>query len=290
MARYKFKIKHDKMNIMLIAVAVLAVIRAIGILLIEEYALEFYFVSNVIIGALIILYASLYKEKTPILARIAMITCGLSWITPVAIIPFLKDIKAVYVSNTVFLWLAALILCISCIGKGMEQEGKTIKTATCVLVLLDFLSCFSDMSYYEYVNNSGSIHFWLPSLIVGVIFTAITAVLLIKDLIPLKDDRTSEKVALCFVALIFGFFITWATVSNLNYALDTNEPVIYEQEILEKSYTSGKRSQNFFHVNINGKELKIEVTSKTYREYEVGDIIEISYYEGAFNDPFYTCE
>jgi len=286
--RYGFlSVKKDKANILVIIAAVVAVIRGICIIALDNIR-SIYVPTNIIIGVVLILYAILHKEKTSVLARIAVTVQGISWIVAALYLFIRIEYNFTFVINTVFLWLSILILCSSCIGKQRGNDGKTLKTVSSFVLVFDFLSYFIQMSNYEYVERPGAIHFWIPSLIVSIAITAIAVILLIKNYIHLKDDRLSEKIALGFCVLMACFGLMWATMSNLNFALDTKEPIASEEIILDKSRTTGKSSSYYFHMEINGKKHKIDVPASTYREYDVGDSFRKLYYEGAFNDPFYT--
>ena len=282
-----FNVKKDKANILVIIAAVVAVIRGICIIALDNIR-SIYVSTNIIIGVVLILYAAIHKEETSVLARIAVIVHGSSWIAAALYLFIGIEYNFTYAINTVFLWLSIITLCASCIGKQREDDGTTLKKLSAFVLVFDFLSYFTQISSYEYVESPGAIHFWLPSLIVSVVITAVSVVLLVKNYIPLKDDRLSEKIALGFAVMMACFALMWATASNLNFALDTSEPVASEEIILDKTSTSGKNSSYYFHVEINGEKHKIDVSSSTYREYEVGDTFQILYYEGAFNDPFYT--
>ena len=285
----KFKLKSNKLNLLVYIAAAAIIIRVLLSLAISDYSVlkVIQIVSNIIIGLSLILFSVLHKEETSFLARIGLIIEGLSW----GALPFAPDSKTYYLFYTVILWSCAISLSLSCISPFGNKEGRAVATVGAFFVMFDFISYLRGSSYYEFAKNPGSIHFWIPTVLISIVITGISVILIIKDKIPIRNEKNNTKGGKIAIVIIVAFAclgLCWPTFEHLNFALDTRDPIVYEETIVEKDRTTGKNSNYYFYVEINGEEYKMNVSSSTYREYEEGDTFEILYYEGAFNDPFYT--
>ena len=281
------RLKLDKTGVFFIIAFLGIVARALIPSYIDDYSVakSVQIACNITVGASLILFALLNREKTSLLARIALIIEGLSQ----SVLPFAKDYKEYYLFFTIILWSCALLLCLSCIFPFGEKEGRMVAVVGATFTLLDFLSFMDD--YYEFKENSGDIHFLVPSILITVAVTGVCIILLIKDKIPIKDkknDTKAGKIAIVFLAIMASFALSWSIFYHLNFALDTSEPVKCEEKIIEKDTSGGKRTNYYFYVEIDGEERRIEVPRSIYRQYEEGDTLEIFLYDGAFDDPFYT--
>ncbi len=142
---------------------------------------------------------------------------------------------------------------------------------------------------YTFVDNSGGIHFWQASLIVAIISGIISFVLLKKGVISLKYNRKSEKASVVILTFFAAFAISWATTSNLNYALDTQEPTEYIAIIEDKDMDLNSKSADEYELKLtfDGKTIELNVSQSEYYAYEIGDKFPIKLYKGAFNEPYY---
>lgn len=285
----KLRLKGSKLNFLLYAAFLVIIVRALISSVIDDYSQlrAIQISSYIIIGLCLIIFAVLHKEKTSILARIGFIVEALSW----SVLPFAPDLKSYYLFYTLIMWSCVILFALSCVSPFGDKEGRAVATAGAFFTLFDFLTYFRESSYYEYANNSGSIHFWLPTLIVTLVGVGITVILILKDKIPIHNEKNNTKggkASIIIIAVFVLLGLTWSSAEHLNFALDTSEPIVYEETIVEKRKSGGKSTSYYFYVEIDGEEYKMNVSSNTYREYEEGDTFKILYYEGAFNDPFYT--
>ena len=94
------------------------------------------------------------------------------------------------------------------------------------------------------------------------------------------------------MAFIISFLITFSIPSHLNYLFDFEEPKEFWAKIEEKDirivHTRKRDSKyHYFYFNIDGKEIKMDVSESEYEFYEEGEYYPIKLYSGAFDDPFY---
>ncbi len=284
----KLKFRSSKLNLLVVAAAVAIITRALVSSFVDNESVVdvIEIISNITTGLCLILYAALVREETSILARLALIIEGLSW----GALPFAPDHKTYFLFYTVILWSCAILLCLSCIAPFGNKEGRAVVSVGASFTMLDYLPYLSG-NHYEHVENPGNIHFLLPSILITVAITGIAVILLLKDKIPLKKEKNNTKgtkVAIVILVIMASFGLCWPTFDHLNFALDTSEPEVYEEVILEKTRTSGKSPNFYLHMEINGERRKIDVSRSMYEQYEEGDTFEIHCYEGAFDDPFYT--
>ena len=132
--------------------------------------------------------------------------------------------------------------------------------------------------------------FLLPSLFITLAIMVIEVIVLVLYHKKKKEIKKKEKVVAYISTLFFtitvGFFIIYAVISSLNFALDKSTPKVETYEII-KLNKGGDNSSDSATVLINKMEIKISITSEEYNNLEVGDMIEVCYYEGAFNEPYY---
>ena len=72
---------------------------------------------------------------------------------------------------------------------------------------------------------------------------------------------------------------------NLNYAFDNSDGILYVCEIIEVKSGSEDSSDKAI-VIIGDKEYSIPISDSEYYELKPGDLLEVYYYDGAFNIPY----
>ena len=226
------------------------------------------------------LYFAYFSKNRPkyIVAKILMIfVAAFFWIGLLGI-----SGKIRLIMTLVFCWISVLYI----VGlKVIKDEHFPVLTWT--LLTLTFIVMLSGLSSYTFLDSPGALKFWGGSLIFGLICGVICAILLFNGAIALKDDRTSEKVALVFLAVAVGFFMFMSSAYHLNYALDPDPPREETVIITNKDVrSSGKSTKHEFYFWYDGEERKIDVSSDTYDLTEVGDRFEILVCNGAFDKPF----
>jgi hypothetical protein len=93
-------------------------------------------------------------------------------------------------------------------------------------------------------------------------------------------------------ALLVSFVVVWMTVSSMNVYLDTSYPTYEEYVIIDKDIRAGSRQATTYELEVkkDNTTFMIGVSEKTYYDYEINDIIQLSIYSGAFNEPYYIHE
>ena len=282
----KKKRKFPKFNIMWVAIAAFLVWL---ILIARVPALADNFAFNVIIrlliGAPFIICAISNKEQRVIPFRIGLVMLGVGWI-----LTLFFGGKVLLIYDMITIWYGFLVFLLSFTSLFGGYRELKIRGIMGTGVCLDFLLFFNDMRMYNYVEGEkGSVKFWLPALIIGVLLGALAGYLLFTGAARLKDNRKSEKIASIFIVCFIFFALTWSSANHLNFALDTSEPYKMEQEIIGKDKdTSGDSTDYYLIVEINGEKTEIAVYGQDYRRYEIGDTFSIYYCEGAFGEPFYV--
>ena len=284
----KLKLKGGKLNALLVAAVSAILIRALASSFMDNESVVnvIEIISNITTGLCLILFAVLVREETSFLARMGMIIEGLSW----GALPFAPDPKTYFLLYTVILWSCAILFSLSCIAPFGNKPGRAVVSAGAFFTLFDYLPYLSG-DYYEYAKDSGDIHFLLPSILITVAVTGVAVALIIKDKIPIRNEKNNTKgtkVAIVILVIMASFGLCWPSFDHLNFALDTSDPVAYEEVIIEKTKTGGKSPNFYLHMEINGEKRKIDVPRSVYDQYDEGDTFEIYLYEGAFDDPFYT--
>lgn len=148
--------------------------------------------------------------------------------------------------------------------------------------------CISTMDLYTFVQNPNGAHFWKISLTLAAVGCVICIHLLLQGKIQLKDNRLSEQILLPILVCGVCFCVTWMTVQNLNYALDSSTPTRFETVITEKNeYHSKSVTSYYLTIRLNGEAVEMSVLSGEYERVQIGDAYPVLQYDGAFGDAYY---
>ena len=194
-------------------------------------------------------------------------------------------------------YLIMLIYAFICFGTFAYYKLKKKKEFVSVMVvgLLSFITSVFPTMMTEFVDNE--FPFWIPALIIFIIVIVLSILLSIKyykdneykmDIYRKKKTR-SDLIAWNVVAAMMGFVIPWMLICSLNFILDTSSPTYIEFEIVDKDIDSGSRRVTTYNLELEneGNNIRIAVSEVDYYNYEIGDEILISIYEGAFNERYY---
>lgn len=258
----------------------------LGVLLPIPVVILFSALKGSVLGRILLSCALLYfsyfwKKDNPLLAKaILIIAACMPWFT------------ALGMTQRQLLRAETLLMYVS-IGALLYWNIKCRCSSWPVMAVAGFLllSLLEISGRYTYVEDAMEMLHWPEYVACAVAVTVIVGILVFNGVIHLDDDRTSEKVGLCIMAALMGFVLPLVTVNNLNYMLDKSEPTVCELVIDEKNVETSRRSTDYCLIlNHNGQELKIEVSGSTYYQYETGDKLPVSLYEGAFRKPYYIVE
>lgn len=185
---------------------------------------------------------------------------------------------------TILVFAATGYLLYLMIHKKKNNEPLMFATMYFAIMLLD------GMRDYTYADGNDMRH-WVIALVLGVAAGAVAYYLVFYGHIRLKDDRISEKVCWCILAVFATFILVWSTANNLNYILDFTLPEEYEMSIKDKNIDSS-RSGTYYELKVEykGNEIELDVTQSTYFRYEIGDIFPVDLYRGFLGDPYYIAK
>ena len=171
-----------------------------------------------------------------------------------------------------------------------KKKDKKEKTAFRFLILFSFvfLSLVSILNNMEFLNGK----IWLVPIYAMIIITLIVGVLMVLYLKKeaskrmTKNQKVTMFVGSIFSSLVFGYLVSMILIMNLNYVFDNSNGILYECEIIEIK-SGGDDSSDKAIVFIENKEYSIPISNEEYFEFKPGDLLEVYYYEGAFNIPYF---
>lgn len=104
-----------------------------------------------------------------------------------------------------------------------------------------------------------------------------------------KKSATITAITLPLCTMLFGFLIFFFGMQNLNYCLDTSEPELIVEEVVELK-KGGSNSSDSAVVIIDGNKVEIPIPTSLYFELEVGDSIRVSLYAGGLGFEYFILE
>lgn len=237
---------------------------------------------KLLISGVILFFTFFGKTKQTVAAKIILSAC--------ACVPWLVLLGC---SDRLFL-VVLTMLAYLLLGYALYFNIKKRKSNSLIFFMTAFftLAMLEKLGTYTYIDESNEMQYWYWYLAVGIVAGVVFGVLAFKEIIYLKDRRVSEKVCVGLLAAFVGFVFPWVTVENANYMFDASEPVIYELTVGEKDLETHSKSGTDYYliVGLDGKKIELEVSQSEYYQYEIGDKIPISLYEGFFGKPYYIYE
>ena len=230
----------------------------------------------------LILYFSFFRKKKP--SRPAMVALvAAAWLPwQILVLPFPK-LTVVCVT----------VLGFSGVGILVYEQIRFRKHTEPLLYVTMFilLLTFTFAQDYTFVDDPNGFRYWQLSLVSAVVCGALAFWLVFRGILVLKDDRLSEKVAFGLGGLMLGFFLMYPLPQNLNYVLDTSEPVYYQMPVVDKDINTGGKSTTYYlYLEFRGQEISMTVSQSDYYRYALGDLVPVTLYQGAFDDPYYIME
>lgn len=232
-------------------------------------------------------FSKLMVDEHTLLEKITMILYGFIY----TLFSFLNATK---VAIVIYIVYAFFNVAVAIFGYYRKKEA-----VHCVYIFgcLAVIAPLTITSRIKSVDSSFS--FWEPSLIFAILAFLVSIIVVIKLYFPktgkekpfLGGDR-QNIIWIPLAGLMFGFFIPWLCINSFNYAFDVSEPVNQTYTIVEKDIEGGSRSLTHYDLSLKNdeREIEISVSRSAYEEYEIGDEIVISLYQGAFNVPYYVYE
>lgn len=156
-----------------------------------------------------------------------------------------------------------------------------------VLMLVVLLLVASWQSY------TGAQGMWIPVVTGGIILSIFALVIFIRFFSQLDYFKQSkgETVAACLIIVALCFFLSFTTISTVNYAFDNSSTELNVQ-VLDKKIRSGAKQGTSYYlkVSIDEAEMQLDVPADVYHSTEVGEYIEIRLYDGALGYSYYIYE
>lgn len=191
------------------------------------------------------------------------------------------------------LFVAVLVLSTIALGFVLfillyKKKELTNPNVSFVLFLGIILMCASVEKgfVYSFVDEP-FLPFWEISLVVGGVLGGFSTYVTFKK----NENKHSvlAKLGFFLVMVCILTFLLIPYISHMNYFLDFDAPetktaYIEEKEI--KRYTKSPDS-HIFKLDVDGKEIELEVDWLEYEKYEEGDKYTFRFYKGAFGVPFY---
>lgn len=186
-------------------------------------------------------------------------------------------------------------ICVGCYAYYKIKKRKDYSSLMFV-GLITFIQAIMPVMMVEYIDSE--IPFWLPSLIICLIVSSLAIVFSLKKYNKdknnpkkkLKTKNAGELVSFNIVMVMAGFLLPWMLLSSLNVVLDTTTPSYETFEIVDKDIDTGPRRVTTYNLELEKGDIKINiaVSELVYYEYEIGDEIVVSIYNGAFKERYYT--
>ena len=160
-----------------------------------------------------------------------------------------------------------------------------------LLLCFSFITLILDQRSTVFLRHPNGIHFWIFSLVISVVVGAACVVLLRRGILKLKDNRLIERICLVLLVTVFMFFTVSYSLCSLNRALDDSEPLTYQALITDRRIETSKSGSDYYlDLELPAGTYSMSVYESDYQALEIGDTIEIQYYQGAFGEPYFCLE
>ncbi len=195
-----------------------------------------------------------------------------------------------FVSRKAIVWLSFALLLLPFFLLLLPREKRNTSWFWALIIFLPLGGVAGLLFYgmrFDFVADVFS-PFWVPALVIAVIGGAVFSVFLRYIKVKLL-----ARIGAFVLVLFLVFLVAVAILSNLNYVLDFSEPVCEPVLIVNKDFSGSLRGPTRHYFKVQTKEgvtLRVEVSAIDYAQYQIGDSYEITYYNGAFGEPFYLAE
>jgi hypothetical protein len=241
------------------------------------YGLIVYF--SVLAG--IILYVTLSRKiSMPLLGKITVWVYGLLFL--------LSGIFDFGRIEMLFFFIYAIVNV--CIAIYLYKKHGIDYKSVWLFGAFSYLSTALIVLRVKYLHNEFTSPFMWVAIIVSIIVFIPCLIYAIKYYMPYRE--WGNVICLPLAALLVSFVVVWFTVSSMNVYLDTSYPTYEEYVIIDKDIRAGSRQATTYELEVKKDDttFMIGVSEKTYYDYEINDIIQLSIYSGAFNEPYYIHE
>ncbi|MBQ3506178.1 MAG: hypothetical protein IJA89_05355 [Clostridia bacterium] len=153
--------------------------------------------------------------------------------------------------------------------------------------------------FYRFNYLSGYFKFWLLPLIIASMATIVSVIIVIRKCAVKRGLTTTEmrldkpkslSISVALLTFVCAFSVLWIGLNVLNYTLDSSTPVLKTYTVIDKKQRGGGKTLKKYDLVLDSEELTLSVDIYTYKNYEIGEEITISVYQGAFNEAYYVYE
>ena len=236
---------------------------------------------NFLVLAGIILYVTLSRKiNMPLLGKITVWIYGLLFILS-GIFDFGRIEMLFFFIYAIINVCVAVYLYIRC---GIDYKSIWL------FGVFSYLSTAFIVLRVKYLHNEFTSPFMWVAITISIIVFIPCLIYAIKYYMPYREWENIIGIPL--TALLLSFVVVWLSVSSMNVYLDTSDPTYEEYVIIDKDIRAGSRQTTTYELEVKKDDttFMIGVSEKTYYDYEINDIIQLSIYSGAFNEPYYIHE
>lgn len=200
---------------------------------------------------------------------------------------FILPMRAHVALNLFLFTSSAIVLSVSV--WLLHKKDPKFNFVVAILFTVSMMALF--VSSFRYTFIESDLPFWLLSLVIGVMISAVFLALIVRKSKEMKQMPKHPILAYTglFLVFVFVFFLmVHGFLAHCNYALGSAEGTSETTKILEKDsrHTRKSGTRYYFTVEVEGKELDMEVDASEYYRYEEGDRYTVVRYDGAFDEPF----
>lgn len=148
---------------------------------------------------------------------------------------------------------------------------------------------------FDFNLENQDLPFIIPGIIGGIILISLVVILVVlynkkkNDKYFSKSNFWGLGLSLCFLIPVFTIIILASNLILINYCFDNSKPIYYEEMIIRLEDSDDYDSDKAI-VLIENEEVELTISRSEYFEFEIGDILIISKYKGAFNYSYYVIE
>ena len=235
-------------------------------------------IVNFLVLAGIILYVTLSRKiGMPMLGKITVWAYGLLFL--------LSGIFDFGRIEMLFFFIYAIVNV--CITIYLYKKHGVGYKSVCLFGIFSYLSTAFIVLRVKHLHNEFTSPFMWVAIIVSILVFIPSLIYAIKYYMPYRE--WGNLICVPLGALLISFAVVWLTVSSMNVYLDTSDPTYEEYVIIDKDIRAGSRQATTYEIEVKKSDttFTIGVSETAYYNYEINDIITLSIYAGAFNEPYY---
>lgn len=158
-----------------------------------------------------------------------------------------------------------------------SEEAKQAEDAACIGYLAPMIACNIGLALrtlmdFNFLNE------WILFAVGGSVGAVLTVIY------TLRSREMQWKIGRILGALFLMFYVGLGLPGQLNYLLDTSETVIEERVVLDMHISTSSKGPDSYYctVELQGREVDVDVGREAYATIAVGDTVEVGTKRGAF--------